>query len=93
MPTGYYHVDDIKNSLQVLLDSGAHMVLQMLLRLEDQAGDYYPYHAGRADLFRRMNQHSSAADSYKLALASCGNSVEHSYLQRRLDEMLNLEGN
>jgi RNA polymerase sigma-70 factor (ECF subfamily) len=51
---------------------------------------YYPYHAACADLLRRTNQREAAADAYKRALALCGNSAERAYLQRRLDEMLNL---
>jgi RNA polymerase sigma-70 factor (ECF subfamily) len=59
----------------------------MLLRLENQADGFYPYHAARADLLRRMNQREAAADAYKRALDLCGNSAERSYLQKRLDEM------
>jgi RNA polymerase sigma-70 factor, ECF subfamily len=66
--------------------------LQLLLRLQDQADNFYPYHAARADLLRRMNQREAAADAYERAIALCGNSTERAYLQRRLDEMLNLPG-
>jgi RNA polymerase sigma-70 factor (ECF subfamily) len=65
------------------------MGMQMLLRLEDQADDYYPYHAARADLLRRMDQREAAADAYRRALDLCGNRAERSYLQRRLHAMLN----
>ena len=47
----------------------------------------------RADLLRRTNQREAAVDAYKRALALCGNSAERAYLQRRLDEMLNLLDN
>jgi len=69
---------------------GAQAGLQMLLRLDSQADGYYPYHAARADLLRRTNQREAAADAYERALALCGNSAERAYLQRRLNEMLNL---
>jgi predicted RNA polymerase sigma factor len=36
----------------------------MLLSLEGQADHYYPYHAARADLLRRMNQREAAAAAY-----------------------------
>lgn len=62
--------------------------LQMLLRLENQAGGFYPYHAACADLLRRTNQREAAADAYERALVLCSNSAEQAYLQRRLDEML-----
>jgi RNA polymerase sigma-70 factor (ECF subfamily) len=62
----------------------------MLLSLEDQADGYYPYHAARADLLRRMNQSEAAADAYQRALNLCSNNAERAYLQKRLDEMLRL---
>ncbi len=52
--------------------------------------NFYPYHVARADLLRRTHQREAAADAYEQALALCGNSAEHAYLQRRLNEMLNL---
>jgi len=58
-----------------------------------QADGYYPYHAARADLLRRTGQREAAAEAYKPALALCGNSAERAYLQRRLDEMLDLLDN
>jgi RNA polymerase sigma-70 factor (ECF subfamily) len=72
------------------MPAGAQAGLRMLLRLEGQAGSYYPYHAARADLLRRSNQREAAADAYERALALCGNRAERAYLQRRLDEMLDL---
>ena len=62
--------------------------LQMLMKLEEEAAGLYPYHAARADLLRRTNQHEAAADAYKRALDLCGNNAERAYLQRRLNEML-----
>jgi RNA polymerase sigma-70 factor (ECF subfamily) len=61
-----------------------------LLRRIEGVEDYYPYHVARADLLRRTNEREAAADAYERALALCGNSAERAYLQRRLDEMLNL---
>jgi len=69
---------------------GASLGLQMLLRLEDQAEGFYPYHVARADLLRRTNQREAAAEAYERALALCGNKAERAYLHRRLEEMLNL---
>ena len=62
--------------------------LDILLRLEGQVDDFYPYHAARADLLRRTNQREAAAEAYLRALDLCGNSAERAYLQRRLEEML-----
>jgi RNA polymerase sigma-70 factor (ECF subfamily) len=64
--------------------------LELLLHLEDQADNFYPYHAARADLLRRTNQREAAADAYKRALDLCNNKTERAYLQRRLNEMLTI---
>jgi len=64
---------------------GAETGLQTLLRLDSQADGFYPYHAARAYLLQRTNQHEAAADAYKRALTLCGNSASRAYLQRCLD--------
>ncbi len=86
-------VVEVNRAVAVAMAWGAPAGLQLLLRLDSQADSYYPYHAARADLLRRTNQREAAADAYKRALALCGNSAERAYLQRRLDEMLNLLDN
>jgi RNA polymerase sigma-70 factor (ECF subfamily) len=74
---------------------GAQAGLQMLQCLEYQEDSarlvdgFYPYHAARADLLRRLNQRQAAAEAYERAIALCGNRAERAYLQRRLAEMLN----
>jgi len=83
-------VVEVNRAVAVAMAWGAQAGLQMLLRLEDQAGGYYPYHAARADLLRRTNQREAAADAYQRALTLCSNHAERAYLQRRLDEMRNL---
>ncbi|MCI0395088.1 MAG: RNA polymerase sigma factor [Chloroflexi bacterium] len=81
-------VVEVNRAVAAAMAWGAEAGLQMLLRLESQADGFYPYHAARADLLRRLNQREAAADAYERALALCGNSAERAYLQRRLDEML-----
>ena len=80
-------VVEVNRAVAVAMAWGANMGLQLLLRLDDEAEGYYPYHAARADLLRRTHQREAAADAYARALALCGNGVERAYLQRRLDEM------
>ena len=88
-------VVEVNRAVAVAMAWGAEEGLQMLLNLATQADsarqvdEYYPYHAARADLLRRLNQREAAADAYERAIALCGNSAERAYLQRRLDEMLN----
>lgn len=80
-------VVEVNRAVAVGMAEDVEIGLQMLLRLEDQADGFYPYHAARADLLRRMNQREAAADAYQRALDLCGNRAERAYLQRRLDEM------
>ena len=82
-------VVEVNRAVAVGMAQGAQTGLKMLLQLEGLADNYYPYHAARADLLRRMNQREIAAATYKRALDLCGNNMERTYLQRRLEEMLN----
>jgi RNA polymerase sigma-70 factor (ECF subfamily) len=83
-------VVEVNRAVAVAMAWGAEAGLPLLLRLDTLADGFYPYHAARADLLRRTNQREAAADAYQRALSLCGNSAERAYLQRRLDEMLNL---
>jgi RNA polymerase sigma-70 factor (ECF subfamily) len=82
-------VVEVNRAVAVAMAQGPVTGLALLNQLEGVDG-YYPYHAARADLLRRMNQHEAAAAAYKRALVLCGNRAERAYLQRRLNEMLKL---
>jgi RNA polymerase sigma-70 factor (ECF subfamily) len=60
----------------------------MLLRLQDRAEDFYPYHVARADMLRRTNQREAAVEAYRRAVELCGNSAERAFLERQRDEVL-----
>lgn len=81
-------VIEVNRAVAVAMAKDPQQGLQMLLRLENEADHFYPYHAARADLLRRTNQREAAADAYQRALELCGNPAERAYLQRRLDEMI-----
>lgn len=81
-------VVEVNRAVAVAMAHGAPAGLARLLRLDDQAQNFYPYHAARADLLRRTHQREAAAEAYERALALCNNQTERAYLQRRLDEML-----
>ncbi|MCI0550017.1 MAG: RNA polymerase sigma factor [Anaerolineae bacterium] len=81
-------VVEVNRAVAIGMSQSLQEGLQLLLRLESQADNFYPYHAACADLLRRTNQREAAADAYQRALTLCGNSAEHAYLQRRLYEML-----
>jgi RNA polymerase sigma-70 factor (ECF subfamily) len=80
-------VVEVNRAVAIAMAQGPAAGLQMLLRLDGQADDFYPYHAACADLLRRTNQREAAAEAYARALALCGNPAERAYLQRRLDQM------
>jgi RNA polymerase sigma-70 factor (ECF subfamily) len=80
-------VVEVNRAVAVGMAEGPQSGLQILLQLEAQAKDFYPYHAARADLLRRLDQREAAADAYQRALDLCGNTTERAYLRRRLDEM------
>jgi RNA polymerase sigma-70 factor (ECF subfamily) len=83
-------VVEVNRAAAVAMAEGAAVGLEVLLHLDEQAGNFYPYHAVRADLLRRTGQREAAAEAYGRALTLCGNHAERAYLQRRLDEMRNL---
>ena len=92
-------VVEVNRAVAAAMASGPQVGLDLLSQLESQpeiarqVDGFYPYHAARADLLRRLGQPpaiTAAANAYKRALALCGNSAERAYLQRRLDEMLSI---
>jgi RNA polymerase sigma-70 factor (ECF subfamily) len=81
-------VVEVNRAVAIGMARGLQEGLQILLRLENRAENFYPYHAARADLLRRTNQREAAADAYQRAVELCGNPTERAYLQRRLDELV-----
>ena len=81
-------VAEVNRAVAIGMARGLQEGLKMLLRLANQADNFYPYHAARADLLQRTNQREAAADAYQRAIELCGNPTERVYLQRRLDEMI-----
>jgi RNA polymerase sigma-70 factor, ECF subfamily len=77
----------LNHAVAVAMSRGVNEGLRLMLRLEDELGEYYPYHAARADLLRRTGQREAAAEAYERALALCGNTHERAYFQRRLSEL------
>jgi len=82
-------VVEVNRAVAIGMARGLQEGLKLLLSLEDQAENFYPYHAARADLLRRTNQREAAADAYQRAIELCSNPTERAYLQHRLDEMVN----
>jgi RNA polymerase sigma-70 factor, ECF subfamily len=61
-----------------------------LKRIDDlvaggELNDYYLFHAGRADILRRLHRPAEAAEAYRRALDLATNRIERSFLHRRLE--------
>lgn len=80
-------VVEVNRAVAVSMAIDPQAGLEILLGLESQADNFYPYHAARADLLRRSNQREAAADAYKRAIELCTNQAERNTLQRRLKEV------
>jgi RNA polymerase sigma factor (sigma-70 family) len=65
---------------------GARTAMAELDDLADDLGDYYLYHAGRAELLRELGQPDEAAAADRRALELTANPAERAVLQRRLTE-------
>lgn len=80
-------VVDVNRAVAVAMASGAPAGLRLLLRLENEAAHYYPYHVARADLLHRTGQREAAADAYQQAINLCHNATERAYLERKLSDL------
>jgi RNA polymerase sigma-70 factor (ECF subfamily) len=65
--------------------SGPAVALEQLDTLDLDA--YHLFHATRADLLRRLDRVSEAADAYRAALERTESPVEREFLQRRLGSL------
>lgn len=79
----------LNQAVAVAMAEGPMKGLALLENMRDTAvlQNYHLYHAARADLLRRAGWHEDAAEAYAMALALAQNSVERTFLQRRLQEM------
>ena len=50
-------------------------------------GEYYLFHAIRADLLRRLGRNAEAKSAYEAAIARSENAAEKGFLQRRREEL------
>jgi RNA polymerase sigma-70 factor (ECF subfamily) len=53
----------------------------------DGLGEYFLYHAARADLYRRLDRNEESAEAYARALELVTNPVERAFLERRLSQV------
>jgi RNA polymerase sigma-70 factor (ECF subfamily) len=81
-------VVEVNRAVAYAMASTPQEGLRMLVRLHNQANDFYPYHAARADLLRRTHQLEAAAEAYQQAITLCPNTAERAHLQHCLDTLL-----
>lgn len=77
----------VNQAVAVGMAESAQAGLSLLRGLAEEADGFYPQHAARADLLRRLNQRQAAAEAYERAIALCGNAAERAYLQGWLEKM------
>jgi RNA polymerase sigma-70 factor (ECF subfamily) len=58
-----------------------------LLDANEQLTEYHLFHAARADLLRRLNRNTEAAEAYARALGLTRNPIEQKFLKRRLSQL------
>jgi RNA polymerase sigma-70 factor (ECF subfamily) len=76
-------------AVAVAMADGYERGLQLLDKLEEEGelDEYYLFHAARADLLRRTGWLDEAHAAYTRALELCQNTVEQSFLRKRLKEV------
>ena len=82
-------VVELNRAVAVAMAEGINQGMILLDRLEDtgELNEYYLFHAARADLLRRTGRFDEARAAYTRALECCQNSIERSFLSRRLAEI------
>lgn len=79
----------LNHAVAVAMSDGLEKGLAMIdsLGAVAELQKYHLYHAARADLLRRLGRRAEALDAYERALALAANSVEATYLRRRITEL------
>jgi RNA polymerase sigma-70 factor, ECF subfamily len=72
-------VIQVNRAVAVGMAYGYGKGLDLLVQIDD-LGDYYPYHAARADLLRRSGQREAASEAYQRATELCPTPLERAYL-------------
>jgi RNA polymerase sigma-70 factor (ECF subfamily) len=77
----------LNHAVAVAISVGFEEGLQRIdaLGSSGELGQYYLFHASRADILRRMNRLADATEAYRKALAMATNPIEREFLQRRIE--------
>ena len=79
----------LNHAVAVAMSEGLEKGLALIdeLGASGELGDYYLYHAARADLLRRLGRNADASSAYRAAMNLTTNDVEQTYLRRRLAQV------
>jgi RNA polymerase sigma-70 factor, ECF subfamily len=76
----------LNHAVAIAMSAGLKEGLQRIdaLGASGELGDYYLFHAARADILRRMSRLNEAAEAYGVALTLATNRIEQEFLKQRL---------
>jgi RNA polymerase sigma-70 factor (ECF subfamily) len=77
----------LNRAVAIAMADGPERGLPLVDALAGQLGDYYLFHAARADLLRRLSRPAEAGEAYRRALDMATNPTERAYLEHRLAEL------
>jgi RNA polymerase sigma-70 factor (ECF subfamily) len=77
----------LNRAVAIAMADGPNAALPLIEALGDDLEGYHLFHAGRADLLRRLDRGVEAAGAYRRALELATNPQERAFLERRLLEM------
>jgi len=82
-------VIELNRAVAVAMVEGPAAGLELIdaIAASGELRDYYLMWSARADLLRRLERWSEAAESYRAALSRVGSAPERRFLRRRLEEM------
>jgi RNA polymerase sigma-70 factor, ECF subfamily len=77
----------LNRAAAIAMADGPDVALPLVDALATELDSYHLFHSARADLLRRLDRRSDAADAYRRALEIATNPSERAYLERRLSEV------
>src|SRR5262249_45908858 len=78
----------LNGAVAVSMADGPAVALPLLDALEDRLGTKTAWHAGRADVLRRMKRWSDAVGGYRAARGPTANEVQRRFFDRRIAELV-----
>jgi RNA polymerase sigma-70 factor (ECF subfamily) len=78
-------VVELNRAVAVAMADSPARGLSLVEALESELEGYHLFHSARADLLRRLERPTEAADAYRRAIELATNPSERAYLEQRLD--------